>query len=246
MVKKLFISHSWGLDSHNRDNHQRCIELYKKLQNKNYSVWIDDKEIYGNIDSSIMKGINNCKVVLICLTENYCKKINNAVINNLPNDNCYKEWNYSLFKQKIIIPVIMDSKMKNIYLKEDGIVQMYFNSTLYIDASSDLDHAVDKIIFTLKNKNIYSDRFVNKFQKIKRLDNFFKYNNFKTQIFKEQIKVDITNQLRKEIKNDLKNLLKNELFDSSSNSNSSDTQSECESPKILTKQSKFPKTIINI
>ena len=180
MVKQIFISHAWGKDGLDRDNHKRCIELYEKLVNNNYSVWIDENEIYGNIDSAIMKGINNAKVILVCLTETYCNKINNAVANNLPNDNCYKEWNYSLFKQKFIIPIVMEPQMKDIYLKHDGIVQMYFNSTLYIDAAEDLDSAINKIIFTLKNNNIYNSKFVNRFKDVKRLDSVFKLLNLKT------------------------------------------------------------------
>lgn len=179
MVKQLFISHAWGNDGLDRDNHERCKLLYHKLTEKNYSIWIDDNEMYGNIDYAIMKGINNAKAIIICLTETYCNKINNAVIYNLPNDNCYKEWNYSLFKQKIIIPIIMEPKMKEIYLKHEGVVQMYFNSTLYIDGSEDLDHAVNKICFTLKNNCIYSDKFTNKFHNIKKLDNFLTLLNFK-------------------------------------------------------------------
>ena len=179
MVKQLFISHAWGNDELQRDNHARCKLLYHKLIEKNYSVWLDDNEMYGNIDSAIMKGINNAKAIIVCLTESYCNKINNAVLHNLPNDNCYKEWNYSLFKQKIIIPVIMEPRMRDIYVKQDGVVQMYFNSTLYIDASEDLDHAVNKICFTLKNKNIYNEKFTKKFQKIKMLDSILTLINFK-------------------------------------------------------------------
>jgi len=180
MVKQLFLSHAWGKDGLDRDNHKRCKELYEKLVNKNYTVWIDDNEMYGNIDSAIMKGINNAKVIIICLTKTYCDKINNAAANNLPNDNCYKEWNYSLFKQKLIIPIIMEPQMNDIYLKQDGIIQMYFNSTLYIDASEDLDTAVNKICFTLKNHSIYGQKFSNKFKNIKKLDSILTLLNFKT------------------------------------------------------------------
>ena len=180
MVKQLFISHAWGNDGLDRDNHERCKLLYHKLVERKYSAWIDDNEMYGNIDSAIMKGINNAKAVIVCLTEKYCNKINNAVVYNLPNDNCYKEWNYSLFKQKIIIPVIMEPKMREIYIKQDGVVQMYFNSTLYIDASEDLDLAVNKICFTLKNNCIYNEKFTKKFNNIKKLDTLFTLLNFRT------------------------------------------------------------------
>ena len=144
------------MDSLNRDNHLRCKEIYSLLVQKGYSVWFDDKDLKGNIDNSIIKGINNAKIILICLTEKYCNKINSAVNNNLPNDNCYKEWSYSLFKQKLIIPIIMEPNMKEIYTQSDGIIQMYLNNTLYIDMSDDLSSNINNIILTLDYYNIYS------------------------------------------------------------------------------------------
>ena len=154
--KQIFLSHAWGIDSLGRDNHIRCKELYDLLVKNGYSVWFDDKDIKGNIDNSIIKGINNAKIILICLTEKYCNKINSAVNNNLPNDNCYKEWSYSLFKQKLIIPIIMDPNMQDIYTQGDGIIQMYLHNTLYIDLSDELSINLNKLISTLDYYNIYS------------------------------------------------------------------------------------------
>lgn len=153
--KKIFLSHAWGNDSLGRDNHERCKELYNLLVDKGYSVWFDENDMKGNIDNSIMKGINNAKIILLCLTEKYCNKINSAVNNNLPNDNCYKEWSYSLFKQKLIIPIIMENNMKKIYTNTDGIIQMYLNNTLYIDLSENIKDNLFKIISSLDYYNIY-------------------------------------------------------------------------------------------
>ncbi len=153
--KKIFLSHAWGNDSLGRDNHERCKELYNLLVDKGYSVWFDENDMKGNIDNSIIKGINNAKIILLCLTEKYSNKINSAVNNNLPNDNCYKEWSYSLFKQKLIIPVIMENNMKKIYTNTDGIIQMYLNNTLYIDLSENIKDNLFKIISTLDYYNIY-------------------------------------------------------------------------------------------
>ena len=148
---RIFISHAWGMDAIGRDNHERCRQLAKRLKEEyRYHIWIDHAEMYGNIDSAITKGINNSTVVLICLTEKYNSKINDAANNCRPNDNCYKEWNYSLFKQKLIIPVIMEESMKEIYLQREGIIPMYFHSTLFIDASSDIENATREIHETLE------------------------------------------------------------------------------------------------
>ena len=141
---------------------------HDKLKERHYSVWLDDNEMYGNIDSATMKGIDGASAILLCLTEKYCNKINNAVNNNSPNDNCYKEWNYSLFKQKLIIPIIMEPEMRDIYSNKEGVIQMYLHSTLYIDASEDIDLAVNKICDTLKKHHVYNLRFANKSKNLKK------------------------------------------------------------------------------
>ena len=155
-MKDIFISHCWGNDTLARDNHKRCKIIADKLIHKGYSVWFDSYDLFGNIDSNIMKGINNCKVVIVCLTKNYCDKINNAAINQLPNDNCYKEWNYSLFKQKIIIPILLEPCMHSIFLKNDGIIQMYLNSIMYIDFTENFNDDMYILCKSLKNNAIYN------------------------------------------------------------------------------------------
>ncbi len=162
--KDIFISHNWGKDNLNRDNHERCKLLCDKLLKHGYKVWFDSYDMYGNIDSCISKGINNCKIVIVCLTETYSNKINNAVNMQTLNDNCFKEWNYTLFKNKIIIPVIMEEKMKTILLKEDGIVQMYLNSTMFIDFSDNLEDEFNFLCKTIKKFNVYTSK-ENKFIK---------------------------------------------------------------------------------
>ena len=155
MTKDIFISHAWGFDELNRDNHKRCLEIYNKLTDNGFLVWIDESDMKTNIDLSITNGIDDAKIILICLTKKYCDKINYSVYNNMPQDNCYKEWNYSIFRQKYIIPILMEEQMKTIYCKEKGIIQMYLNNMLYIDASSNIDRAIDELINRLKEYNLY-------------------------------------------------------------------------------------------
>ena len=100
MMYDIFITHAWGTDSLNRDNHLRCKKLCDLLKNKGYIVWFDHYNLIGNIDKSIINGINKSKIIILCLTKLYCGKINKAIYNESYNDNCYKEWNYILFKKK--------------------------------------------------------------------------------------------------------------------------------------------------
>ena len=156
MTKDIFISHAWGIDDLGRDNHLRCKKLCDILISKGYKVWLDHYDMIGSIDSCIIKGINNTKIVLLCLTEKYCNKINNAIHLQDPNDNCFKEWNYSLFKHKTIIPIIMEKKMKDIFFNNDGVLQMYLNSTMFIDFSESIDDEIDLLYKTLKRFEIYN------------------------------------------------------------------------------------------
>lgn len=153
-MKDIFISHAWGKDELDRDNHERCKLIAQKLIDNGYTVWIDSNEMYGNIDFSIMKGINNCKIVLVCLTRKYCDKINNCVVNQLTNDNCYKEWNYSLFKQKIIIPILMEPSMINHFLQNEGIIQMYLNSLMFIDFTNNFNDDFNILCKNLRINNV--------------------------------------------------------------------------------------------
>ena len=77
MTKDIFISHAWGIDEQGIDNHKNCKDLCNKLINNGYSVWFDHYDMQSNIDNSIMLSINECKVFLVCLTMEYCNKINN-------------------------------------------------------------------------------------------------------------------------------------------------------------------------
>tara|TARA_A100001015_G_scaffold290867_1_gene364385 strand:+ start:2644 stop:3318 length:675 start_codon:yes stop_codon:yes gene_type:complete len=154
MSRDIFISHSWGKDILNRPNHERAKYLSNLLVNQGYSVWFDEYDLIGNIDNAIIKGINDCKVVIICLTESYCNKINNSVYNNLPNDNCYKEWNYCLFKKKRIIPIIMEPTMPNIFLSQDGVIQMYLNNLMFINFCDYNKNEISNLYKTLYKYNV--------------------------------------------------------------------------------------------
>ena len=209
-MKDIFISHAWGKDELDRDNHERCKILANKLINNGYSVWINSNDLYGNIDSTIMNGINNCKIILLCLTKKYCDKINTCAINQLSNDNCYKEWNYSLFKQKIIIPLLMEPCMIDIFLNESGIIQMYLNSIIYIDLSSNLENDFNILCKSMRHHSVYT-----KDEKVYYNDNSNSFSNFVQSITGLTVKsvsprtIKILNKKFKKNKIDIDNYKKN-------------------------------------
>ena len=158
-IKDIFISHNWGLDSVGIDNHKKCKIIADELILRGYSVWFDENDMVKNIDDKIMEGINNSKIVIICLTEKYCKKIEDGVRYQRINDNCYKEWNYTLLKSKKIIPIIMEKDLMN--KPASQIIQMYINSIFYIDMSESINENIELLCKDLKEYKIYSTNQIN-------------------------------------------------------------------------------------
>ena len=153
--KDIFISHTWRKDLLGRNNHLRCKNLCNKLKSFGYTTWFDDFDMETDIDNSIINGIKNCKVFLVCLTIEYCKKINNAVKYNKLNDNCYKEWNCAINNNKNIIPIIMEPKLLDTF-NNFGIVSMYLSSIIYIDMSNDISQNFKKLCKLLNFCNVHT------------------------------------------------------------------------------------------
>ena len=45
MTKEIFLSHAWGKDNLDRDNHKSVKQLCKLLEEKGYTVWFDENNI---------------------------------------------------------------------------------------------------------------------------------------------------------------------------------------------------------
>ena len=135
--KQLFFSHTWRPDNIGRNTHDRVYDLVKKLRDNGWSTWFDEEDMGGNIDAAMAEGIDDADAILVCLTETYCKKVNDTAKNPRNRDNCLKEWTYANARNKLLIPVIMEPCLLNPSEWPPGIVSLYLGSTLYIDATKD-------------------------------------------------------------------------------------------------------------
>ena len=152
-MNQLFFSHTWRPDKLGRNNHDRVKELVHKIHKLGWSTWFDEYNMIGNIDASMAAGIDNCECVIVCLTESYCLKINETARNPRKRDNCHKEWNYSCNRDKLMIPIIMESHMLDTSKWPSGVVPLHLGSTLYLDAST--DDVMDKCMGELHNMLIH-------------------------------------------------------------------------------------------
>jgi len=186
--RQLFFSHTWKKDKLDRDNHIRVYELAQKLRTCGWSIWIDEENLIGNIDAGMASGIDNADAVIICLTEEYCRKVNQSAMNPRKRDNCLKEWTYVNARNKLMIPVIMEPSLLDIDNWPPGIISLYLASTLYVDGSHNnlydtaisihkilLRYNLEPIIFNSKKKNIITTT-INKSKNVLFIDKFIKNN----------------------------------------------------------------------
>ena len=136
-MKQLFFSHTWKNDKLNRNNHLRVKKLSELMGKLGWTIWLDENEMIGNIDACMANGIDNSICVILCITEEYCNKINNSARDPRNSDNCLKEWDYTHNRNKLTIPIIMEPHMLNASKWSNGVVSMYLGAILYLDASND-------------------------------------------------------------------------------------------------------------
>lgn len=209
--KQLFFSHDWQIDEYGRDNHKRVYSIVKLIQKTGYTTWFDEEDMTGNIDAAMADGIENAEAVVICITENYCKKINNSSRNLKMRDNCLKEWNYANSRNKLFIPLIMEEKMLNINNWPPGVVSMYISSLLYIKATDDnINNTVINLEKILEGYGIFK---INKNYLVNRLPNQFL--NLRNNRIKQPLPPI---NINKNINNTIENTDKNDIYDIDDNS----------------------------
>jgi hypothetical protein len=98
----VFISYNWAIKA-------QVQKLYAILQSLNYKVWMDERELNaGNspLTAELATAIKNSKVILSCITKDYCKSFN-----------CNLEVEYASAKKKQMV-VLMIERMDTTEIDE--------------------------------------------------------------------------------------------------------------------------------
>ena len=153
-----FLSHNWGVDHYERNNHERVSRVNNFLKSRGLITWFDSEKMDGNIVDKMSEGIDCAQVVVVFITKRYIEKVAG---NFGSTDNCKLEFSYAARKKGIekIIPVIMEEQVRN--SKEwNGELGFTIGGSLYIDMVSDerfesgcntLYQCILKLIRPLKN-----------------------------------------------------------------------------------------------
>lgn len=149
---RVFLSHTWNPDEHNRNTHSRVCDISHLLRKHNIMPWLDEENMIHNVDKCMSSGIDSSDIVIMFITKKYCEKIEFAAQNPQCRDNCFKEFSYSLMSNKIILPVVFEECMKDLKNWPSGIVKMNLGSQLYIDGTSNCAHIVTNNIINAISK----------------------------------------------------------------------------------------------
>ena len=103
--------------SYNHASKPLCMDMYNSLTKDGYNVWIDLKQMHGSTLAAMAQAVEDSDIILYCVTQNYSQSLN-----------CQKEAEYAFVRQKIMIPLLLQSSYKPI-----GWLGLLMGASLYID-----------------------------------------------------------------------------------------------------------------
>ena len=89
----IFLSYNWKIK-------EQVKLLHEELEKENFKVWRDDKQLHagnGALTAEFAKGIIKSKVIICCITKDYCK-----------SNNCNLEIEFATSCKKQMIVLMID------------------------------------------------------------------------------------------------------------------------------------------
>ena len=130
---RVFLTYAWKKDALGRNTQQRIILLNDALRcSGKVETWLDRDCMGGTLTQSMCDGIDNCDIVLVCITRAYIDKCATS-----DNDNCKLELNYAYERKgaKRLIPIVMEEHC-NAQKSWNGPVGAYLNKHVFISCIS--------------------------------------------------------------------------------------------------------------
>eukprot|EP00732_Lithocolla_globosa_P003276 Lithocolla_globosa_v1_NODE_2546_length_1958_cov_19.178140.p1 type:complete len:538 gc:universal NODE_2546_length_1958_cov_19.178140:1702-89(-) len=152
----VFLTHDWGEDQLERDNHQRVSEINRRLKLRGVRTWFDEERMTGAVDLRMTEGIDHSHFLLVFVTRRYQDKIKT---DDDVNDNCKLEFKYGLVRKTaaLVLPIVMEPCMHD-SSQWRGPLGAYLGPQLHVRASGEItDQVVDDIINALAKKGFGKD-----------------------------------------------------------------------------------------
>ena len=128
----VMLSYQWGS--------QAFVKGIKSfLEINGLRVWMDVKEMYGNINIRMINAINHSKIMVLFITKKY-----------EDSHNCQKEFNYADQEKKKIIPVKLEAYKPKSELSIIIANKIYHN--LFDKNEKELEEGKEKLLWDIKQQ----------------------------------------------------------------------------------------------
>ena len=132
----LFLSHNWGKDELDRNNHDRVSTIKEELKILSYQTWFDEERMRGDIVNQMAGGIEGTQGVIVFITKKNLYK----VTGQRANDNCRLEFDYAARTKtsEKMIAVVMEKDMRDTskWKRSVGII---LGGKMFIDMSGEFN-----------------------------------------------------------------------------------------------------------
>ena len=128
----VMLSYQWGSQAFVK-------EIKSFLETNGLRVWMDVKEMYGNMNIRMKQAINHSKIMLLFITKKY-----------EDSHNCQKEFNYADQLKKKIIPVKLE-----VYEPESELALIITNKlyhTFFDKNGKELEEGKEKLLWDIKQQ----------------------------------------------------------------------------------------------
>ena len=112
-------------------------KLFTELKKKGYTIWLDRNEMKGNIYDKMANAVLKSKVIILLISEAYEK-----------SENCQKEYNYVIKKNKLIIP----TKVEKYNPVEGCALDLLIAPEMYYLLYKDFDSVVKPLLLAVADK----------------------------------------------------------------------------------------------
>ena len=126
------LSYQWGSQAF-------VMEIKSFLETNGLTVWMDVKEMYGNINIRMKNAINHSKIILLFITKEY-----------EDSHNCRKEFNYADQEKRNIIPVKLELYRPKSELALIIANKMYHK--LFDKNEKELEEGKEKLLWDIKQQ----------------------------------------------------------------------------------------------
>jgi len=149
-----FLTHDWGTDEMDRDNHERVSRCNAMLKEAGISTWFDEESLHGDINAKMAEGIESSACVIVFITRRYMNKANGMGPNGA-DDNCKFELDLALRRKGVgrMVVVVMEPSMRSTN-QWTGTVGGKLGGQLYTDLSNDgvaFEAGVQNVIKEVRN-----------------------------------------------------------------------------------------------